>query len=576
MEAFSQAESREKLESVDKRLRARLATALWPRIGRAEKDARAGPTKRASKAFAAIRGDVKRKALTLHLYGLSSEYLRMLAESLPPNLVELKLNLRCSSIKDDDVAILAKALPTQLKELKLDFTCCGGITDTGLAKLAEQLDFGETAAAWFQLIVYISLAETGVSKAVQEWYEQEAAKNEANGQSGQLKNVPASKGSGEVITDDADNRAVVAQMNAVACMEFTKAALRALNSFGEKAFVVGAVDGPKVIMSISVDVHLLSGKSASLEVEADVSVESLKQRAQSALGAGRGRLLNSSGEVLDGAQSVAEAKLMSGDVLTVHVKQDYGGDSSAVQDQLRDVQQIQASYGAFAATLGDGSVVSWGNADEGGDSSAVQDQLRDVQQIQASNAAFAAILGDGSVVTWGDAVRGADSSEVREQLKNVQQIQASYGAFAAILGDGSVVTWGSARLFGGFGGDSRAVQDQLKNVQQIQASDGAFAAILGDGTVVSWGNADEGGDSSAVQDQLRDVQQIQASSEAFAAILGDGSVVTWGDAYFGGDSRGGVSESSETIVPAAPAVMEEGIEGNELESDRKAKQPKHK
>ena len=39
---------------------------------------------------------------------------------------------------------------------------------------------------------------------------------------------------------------------------------------------------------------------------------------------------------------------------------------------------------------------------------------------------------------------------------------------------------------------------------------------------------------------------------------------------------GGVSESSETIVPAAPAVMEEGIEGNELESDRKAKQPKHK
>ena len=36
-------------------------------------------------------------------------------------------------------------------------------------------------------------------------------------------------------------------------------------------------------MSISVDVHLLSGKRASVEVEADASVESLKQRAQSAL-----------------------------------------------------------------------------------------------------------------------------------------------------------------------------------------------------------------------------------------------------------------------------------------------------
>ncbi|CAE7832533.1 unnamed protein product, partial [Symbiodinium microadriaticum] len=261
--------SREKLESVDKRLRARLATALWPRIGRAEKDARAGPTKRASKAFAAIRGDVKRKALTLHLYGLSSEYLRMLAESLPPNLVELKLNLRCSSIKDDDVAILAKALPTQLKELKLDFTCCGGITDTGLAKLAEQLDFGETA-------VYISLAETGVSKAVQEWYEQEAAKNEANGQSGQLKNVsralhmslclspdtaqptkrtavPAASLLGKVITDDADNRAV--------------AALRALNSFGEKARSALGSDAQQRAKELEMQLHAAEEERKAKEAQ---------------------------------------------------------------------------------------------------------------------------------------------------------------------------------------------------------------------------------------------------------------------------------------------------------------------
>ena len=74
-------------------------------------------------------------------------------------------------------------------------------------------------------------------------------------------------------------------------------------------------------MSISVDVHLLSGKSTSLEVEADASVESLKQRAQSALTTGRGRLLNSSGEVLDGARTLIEAKLKSGDVLTMHVNQ---------------------------------------------------------------------------------------------------------------------------------------------------------------------------------------------------------------------------------------------------------------
>ena len=91
--------------------------------------------------------------------------------------------------------------------------------------------------------------------------------------------------------------------------------------------------------------------------------------------------------------------------------------------------------------------------------------------------AYAAILGDGSVVTWGDASCGGDSRAVQDQLKNVQQVQASYFAFAAILGDGSLVTWGKDRD----GGDSSAVQDQLKNVQQVQASDSAFAAILGDG-----------------------------------------------------------------------------------------------
>ena len=48
-----------------------------------------------------------------------------------------------------------------------------------------------------------------------------------------------------------------------------------------------------------------------------------------------------------------------------------------------------------------GSVVTWGRADSGGDSSAVPEQLQNVQQIQAFSAAFAAIRADGSVVFWG-------------------------------------------------------------------------------------------------------------------------------------------------------------------------------
>ena len=49
-----------------------------------------------------------------------------------------------------------------------------------------------------------------------------------------------------------------------------------------------------------------------------------------------------------------------------------------MQDQLRNVQQIQGNDGAFAAILSDGSIVTWGGADEGGDSSAVQDRLKSV------------------------------------------------------------------------------------------------------------------------------------------------------------------------------------------------------
>ena len=74
---------------------------------------------------------------------------------------------------------------------------------------------------------------------------------------------------------------------------------------------------------------------------------------------------------------------------------------------------------AFAAILGDGSVVTWGGARYGGDSSAVRDQLKGVLQIQAAHLAFAAILEDGSVVTWGDAEFGGDSSPVQQKARFV-------------------------------------------------------------------------------------------------------------------------------------------------------------
>ena len=67
-------------------------------------------------------------------------------------------------------------------------------------------------------------------------------------------------------------------------------------------------------------------------------------------------------------KTVTEAKLKNGDVLTLHV---------------HHVQLKATRQGAFSALLGDGSVVTWDNANGGGDSSGVQKQLKNVQRIQA-------------------------------------------------------------------------------------------------------------------------------------------------------------------------------------------------
>ena len=159
-------------------------------------------------------------------------------------------------------------------------------------------------------------------------------------------------------------------------------------------------------MSIRLDVSLMSGRTVSVEADLDHSVHSLKRLAETALGVGRGQLMDSSGNVLPEQSTLKKAKLQSGDSLSLH---------------LRRVQAC-SNFNAFAAILGNGCVVTWGDDRYGGDSSAVQKQLRNVQAIQATDFAFAAILGNGSVVTWGFGGLGGDSSAVQEQLRNVQAI----------------------------------------------------------------------------------------------------------------------------------------------------------
>ena len=126
-------------------------------------------------------------------------------------------------------------------------------------------------------------------------------------------------------------------------------------------------------MSTNVEVSLLSGKTATVQAGLDETVETLSQRAQMALGVGKGRFLDSCGVVLDGCLDTKTSRIQNGDTLTLHV----------------NGVQIQSTDFAFAAILGDGSVVTWGDARHGGDSGAVQGQRRRVIPRNAARLARA-------------------------------------------------------------------------------------------------------------------------------------------------------------------------------------------
>ena len=71
---------------------------------------------------------------------------------------------------------------------------------------------------------------------------------------------------------------------------------------------------------------------------------------------------------------------------------------------------------AFAAICLDGTVAAWGDIDCGGDTSAVQQQLVNVQEIHASERAFVAVLTDGKVVCWGHSEYGGNCAGIQDWL----------------------------------------------------------------------------------------------------------------------------------------------------------------
>lgn len=222
-------------------------------------------------------------------------------------------------------------------------------------------------------------------------------------------------------------------------------------------------------------------------------------------------------------------------------KAGYGADRSKVKPLLEaDVCAIYATSKSFAALKRDGSVVSWGGPrfeNFGGDSSRVQEQLQEVREIKATHSAFAALKADGSVVCWGNSCEGGDCSRVAEQLKDVRQLCAAQRAFCALRADGSTVSWGVVAE----GGGSYMVQEQLHSVVELSASSSAFSALRSDGQVVSWGDFLAGGRTC---EEATGVVKVVGNDCAFAGLRHNGSVVTWGDAKGGGDS---IAISAELI-----------------------------
>ena len=154
-------------------------------------------------------------------------------------------------------------------------------------------------------------------------------------------------------------------------------------------------------MSIALHVSLLSGRTVQIETGLGVQVWEFNRRAQRVLSVGKGRLVHSTGLVLDEAKTIGDSDLGNEDFLNMQI-------------QPTMIQATRANHAAaFAVVLGDRSVVTWGNATGGAESSAVRDQLKNVQQIQASLRAFAAILADGSVLTWGNADSGATAVQCK-------------------------------------------------------------------------------------------------------------------------------------------------------------------
>lgn len=239
--------------------------------------------------------------------------------------------------------------------------------------------------------------------------------------------------------------------------------------------------------------------------------------------------------------------------------------SSASGSTTAGIKEIVSNFGAFAALLNNGKVITWGHTGSGGDTSSIANELVDVIKIYSTDFAFAALKKNGTVVAWGSKDYGGDASLVNSELTDVVSITASMTRFAAIKKDSTAVIWGWYI-------DSTPAHNKLTDVKEISfvagsnlvialKNDGAlqflhapesdipisteftnivdaervvtshysFSIIKKDGWI-AYSNRDSG-DFFLQPQQYQSIQEIYLSDDNYVALKNDGTISEWGLKY---------------------------------------------
>lgn len=150
---------------------------------------------------------------------------------------------------------------------------------------------------------------------------------------------------------------------------------------------------PPAAAALTVCVSLPSGQSVAVPLLPGITVGVLKQEAERSLEVGwlALELIGKEGQILDTRQSLEEAELHDGDVLTA----------------LLSLPKLAASTASFAVAC-KGGVFTWGDIHSV--------QPGSVRAIRSSESSFAAIRLDGSVMVWGK------EPALQDELKDVREI----------------------------------------------------------------------------------------------------------------------------------------------------------